>query len=84
MPAPGMDWVKICFSNESECGFSVAVMLASSSRAANTELGEAVTIKSSRVRSFTYSHIPLGNPTASKSHGEGLPRRGLEYQSFQL
>ena len=84
MPAPGMDWVKICFSNESECGFSVAVMLASSSRAANTELGEAVTIKSWRVRSFTYSQTPLGNPTVSKKHEEELPRRGLERQNFQL
>lgn len=84
MPAPGIDREKICFSNESECGLSVAVMLASSSSAANTELGEAVAIKSWRVRSFTYSQTALEIPTVGTNYGEGLPRRGLEHQSFQL
>ena len=84
MPAPEMGWLKIVWSNESDCGLSVAVMVASSSRAARMELGEAVTIRSWSFQSLTYIYELLGISPGEKRVGERLPRCCLELQSYQL
>ena len=53
MPAPGIAVLIISCSNDSDRGLSVAAMVASSSSAAETELGEEVRTKSWRTKSFT-------------------------------
>ena len=56
----------ICRSNERERGVSEAVIVASSSRAARTDLGEAVTMKSWRAKLWTYHCALLGGSFSQK------------------